>query len=216
MQIRYPNITGKTPEERQDQMERFMRSMVDQLNLSMKSGTAAQTSSESQIKNGSETSYLKQIKDLEETVKKLSKEVASSLDKNHPVGSLYCSEDPTEPSTLFGGTWEPIKDKFILAAGSSYAAGSTGGEATHTLNVDETPEHRHKTYAMVQGYSGWPSYTTTEYSIIHKAGSVDYFSPGNTMNMTDVYDGLTSTVGGSQPHNNMPPYQAFYMWKRTA
>jgi hypothetical protein len=33
--IRYPNITGKTPEERQEQMERYIRSLVDQLNMAL-------------------------------------------------------------------------------------------------------------------------------------------------------------------------------------
>jgi hypothetical protein len=35
MQIRYPNITGKTPEERQRQMENYIRSLVDQLNIAL-------------------------------------------------------------------------------------------------------------------------------------------------------------------------------------
>lgn len=30
--IRYPNITGKTPEEKMQQMESYMRQLVDQLN----------------------------------------------------------------------------------------------------------------------------------------------------------------------------------------
>lgn len=36
MQIRYPNITGKTPEERMEQMERYIRSLVDQLNVALR------------------------------------------------------------------------------------------------------------------------------------------------------------------------------------
>lgn len=36
IQIRYPNITGATPEERQIQMERYMRYLVDQLNMALK------------------------------------------------------------------------------------------------------------------------------------------------------------------------------------
>ena len=35
MQIRYPNITGKTPEERQKQMESYIRYLVDQLNWAL-------------------------------------------------------------------------------------------------------------------------------------------------------------------------------------
>ena len=30
--IRYPNITGRTPEEKMQQMESYMRQLVDQLN----------------------------------------------------------------------------------------------------------------------------------------------------------------------------------------
>jgi hypothetical protein len=33
MQIRYPNITGSTPEERMKQMESYLRYLVDQLNF---------------------------------------------------------------------------------------------------------------------------------------------------------------------------------------
>lgn len=49
----------------------------------------------------------------------------------YPIGSLYLSTVATNPATLFGGTWEQIQDKFMLAAGTTYPAGSTGGNATH-------------------------------------------------------------------------------------
>ena len=42
------------------------------------------------------------------------------LDINHPVGSLYWSTDPTNPHDLFGGTWERIKDRMILAVGDQH------------------------------------------------------------------------------------------------
>ena len=61
----------------------------------------------------------------------------------HPVGSLYWSSKDTNPSTLFGGTWTPIKDKFILAAGDTYANGATGGAATVTLTTQQIPSHTH-------------------------------------------------------------------------
>lgn len=48
----------------------------------------------------------------------------------HPIGSLYFSEQATSPETLFGGTWTRITDTFILAAGSKYAAGTSGGSAS--------------------------------------------------------------------------------------
>ena len=66
----------------------------------------------------------------------------------YPVGSLYSSSKPTNPSTLFGGTWKQITDCFILAAGEIGKDGAkkadvTGGSATHKLTVDEMPSHSH-------------------------------------------------------------------------
>ena len=63
--------------------------------------------------------------------------------KAHPVGSLYWSSNPTNPGTLFGGTWSQIKDKFVLACGDTYANGATGGNANTTLTVDNLPSHTH-------------------------------------------------------------------------
>ncbi len=48
----------------------------------------------------------------------------------HPVGSLYWSMEATDPAALFGGTWEQIKDQFVLAAGDTYKAGTSGGAAS--------------------------------------------------------------------------------------
>lgn len=62
---------------------------------------------------------------------------------SHPVTTLYWSSNPTNPGTLFGGTWEQIKDKFILAAGDTYPNGATGGNATTTLTEANLPSHTH-------------------------------------------------------------------------
>ena len=61
------------------------------------------------------------------------------LDKTYPVGSIYMSVNSTSPADLFGGTWEQIKDTFLLAAGDTYSAGSTGGETEGWLTIDEIP-----------------------------------------------------------------------------
>jgi hypothetical protein len=39
IQIRYPRITGATPEERQKQMEDYIRYLVDQLNFVLKNNS---------------------------------------------------------------------------------------------------------------------------------------------------------------------------------
>lgn len=56
----------------------------------------------------------------------------------YPVGSIYMSVNNVSPTSLFGGTWERIKDRFLLSAGDSYAAGGTGGSADASL-----PAHTH-------------------------------------------------------------------------
>lgn len=120
--------------------------------------------------------------------------------KIYPVGSIYISTVSTSPSTLFGGTWERIKDTFLLAAGSTYAAGATGGEATHTLTVDEMPSHQHFLAANVN-----ENEHTENSDIFSYAGWNTYY-----------HYSATTFSGGNQPHNNMPPYLAVYVWKRTA
>lgn len=75
------------------------------------------------------------------SVEKLS---ALIFDKIYPVGSIYTSTKDTSPETLFGvGTWERIKDTFLLAAGDSYAANTTGGSNSITLKSENLPSHSH-------------------------------------------------------------------------
>ena len=68
--------------------------------------------------------------------------VSSPLDA-YPVGAYYISSDPTSPATLFGGTWERIQDRMIVAAGSTFTAGTTGGSTEKTLSVQNMPYHNH-------------------------------------------------------------------------
>lgn len=122
------------------------------------------------------------------------------LDLLHPVGSIFQSTDSTSPAKLFGGTWEQIKDVFLLAASDSHAASSTGGEETHVLTAAEMANHTH-----VYDYTGQSDIVGT--------GAIKIVSPGGTAN---AYTGKATSNCGGQAHNNMPPYTVVYMWKRTA
>lgn len=65
-------------------------------------------------------------------------------DTIYPVGSLYWSSKSTNPSSLFGGTWVQIKDRFVLACGDTYkTVGATGGASSVTLSVSNMPSHYH-------------------------------------------------------------------------
>ena len=117
----------------------------------------------------------------------------------YPVGSIYMSVNNVSPQSFLGGTWVRIQDRFLLAAGSSYAAGATGGEASHTLTVSEMPSHSHN-------YGTW-----------RNCSKVSGANNKMVEASTDVLDNVPGTMaaGGGAAHNNMPPYLAVYMWKRT-
>lgn len=151
----------------------------------------------------------------------------------YPVGSIYISINNVNPSTFFGGTWEQLQDRFLLGAGSSYAGGSTGGEATHLLTEIEMPWHAHSvslntSEAGVHSHEIWTTFIGTSHSHYYDPG--DALSNGSNNgnkyanpyavhtagNHTHSVNGTTTGTGGSGAHNNMPPYLAVYMWKRTA
>ena len=120
----------------------------------------------------------------------------------YPIGSVYISINNIEPSSLFGGTWEKLEDRFLLSSGKTYTNGNIGGEATHKLTIDEMPSHTHTLYIDAKGTT-IPAWHTRHLFV--QNDSPHEAQPNN----------LTST-GNSQPHNNMPPYLVVNMWKRTA
>lgn len=129
----------------------------------------------------------------------------------YPVGALYLSANAGDPATLFGfGTWEQIKDTFLLASGDTYSAGASGGEASHTLSVSELPDHKHYIASEASGIHDIPAWTLQLKSGTYTSSSAAQEDVGCGYSAGVVED----TLG--QAHNNMPPYLVVYVWKRTA
>ena len=130
----------------------------------------------------------------------------SILQQVYPVGSVYVSTSSVSPSTLFGfGSWEQIKDTFLLAAGETHTAGSIGGEAEHKLTIDEMPSHTHRLKTDIESPDfnmTWPEWT--EYT----------WGWRQDESVTEAPAASTTSTGGNKSHNNMPPYLTVYMWKR--
>lgn len=147
------------------------------------------------------------------------------LDLTRPIGSYYWSSDSTDPAELFGGTWERIRGKFIYAEDDDIAVGTTGGEKKHTLTVAETPAHTHTRGTMnITGTFGFDCWADTPSGAFLKNGGdtrkgSDYNANAWGSNVkfdaAGNWSGSTSSVGGGEAHNNMPPYEAAYCWKRT-
>lgn len=155
----------------------------------------------------------------------------------YPIGSIYMSVNNNDPSLIFGGTWQQIKDKFLLANGDTYAPNTTGGAATksytptgtvgnHTLTVTEMPAHTHNVigHAIVGGNDK----LITEYT---PAGvEVGSATAGIQISGTMTQLALNATAesqGGGGAHNHtftgtaadinvLPPYMTVYVWVRTA
>ncbi len=128
------------------------------------------------------------------------------VDTIYPVGSIYMSVNNTSPSTLFGGTWEQIKDTFLLASGDTYANGTTGGSADAVVVT-----HNHttyETYVLATSGSGVSRNST--------AGTTGTKVSNLLQSADTVLRNEIQNAGESGTGKNMPPYLTVFVWKRTA
>lgn len=129
----------------------------------------------------------------------------------YEVGDVLTTRNATDPSIRWPGTSWTAVESFVLGASASHPAGSTGGEETHTLTVTEMPKHTH---GIIKAF-GDNTFDASNYptwAIKLLANAIQ----NTSANPDTGADGATAYVGGSQPHNNMPPYKAYYIWERTA
>lgn len=168
------------------------------------------------------------------------------IDKVYPIGSIYMSVVNNSPANFIGGTWVALNEgRVLIGANSTYTAGKTGGEFTHKITVAELPEHNHSastasagahTHTASTNSTGdhahnYVCYKTTE-AVYNVGGGSHIMNVGSTLATTSAgthshtvtiasADAHTHTVtvnntGSGSAMNNMQPYLAVYMWKRTA
>ncbi len=158
--------------------------------------------------------YIYEFKDLPSTDTPLNAETFTAMQNKllnsiYPIGSVIIKDDDIDYSNYLGFTWEKsFIGKFLVgvdendndeASLSFRYVGKTGGEKLHTLTINEMPSHNHSF-----------SYKWK----IANVGSTDWAAQN-----TDASGQLTNVIGytgGSQPHNNLPPYQVVAYWKRVA
>nr|DAE23920.1 MAG TPA: baseplate protein [Myoviridae sp. ctool15] len=161
------------------------------------------------------------------------------IDLIYPVGSVYISANDVNPQALFGGSWEQIQGRFLLASGNGYSLGATGGAEKVALTWENNGPHTHTRGSMnITGYfAGRPHQdsNTAAGAIVGASGAFSLGVHGDgashngtqqsgTMknadgiwfNAANSWSGETSSSGSGTPHENMPPYLVVNAWKRTA
>lgn len=116
----------------------------------------------------------------DEKLNYLYSQLQDTASKLYPIGSVYISFNSADPSTLFGGTWQRLKDTFLLVNGDSYAPNTTGGSATKTIAVSNMPSHNHSvnssgshTHTATTSTAGNHSHTRGSMNITGTMGNVD-------------------------------------------
>jgi hypothetical protein len=147
----------------------------------------------------------------------------ANYNKIYPVGSIYMSINETNPSELFGGEWEQIEDRFLLACGTKHPNGEEdGSEDAIVVSHNHTQDaHTHsptgsRKYVAI-GNVNW-AYASTRQAA--SSGSTYFpYSDKNTDGITE--QNVTTSAqpyiyykGESGTGKNMPPYLAVYVWVR--
>lgn len=147
---------------------------------------------------------------------KIKEILAAQREKDLARIKFWVSNDPTSPASFIGGTWEQIKDRFILAAGDTYAAGNEGGSATH----DHETKLFHSWYAgNVNGYAGFSvmpyNYRTKDWA--HGVQNGNHYSLANNAMIETYSEKKTAkyeATGTVSESSTMPPYTTKYVWQR--
>lgn len=132
----------------------------------------------------------------------------------YPVGSIYMSVNSANPETLFGGTWQQIKDRFLLSAGDTYTAGNTGGSADAAV-----VKHFHQP-STGDGFMSYMSGTVERVRVGTSTESGARYAIVGKKNASSAdasgvrYAGSTDYTGSNGAGKNMPPYLAVYVWQR--
>lgn len=142
------------------------------------------------------------------------------LNHVYPVGSYYeTSDENFDPNVSWVGTWHlEIEGQVHVSSGVNYPIvgaltnASDGGEAKHTLTVNEMPSHTHiqnqHRHSMTDLFSGGSGGSNARY--------VTTSSRTNTTKYTQYTTPTNQNTGGGAAHNNMQPYIAVNRWHRVA
>jgi microcystin-dependent protein len=138
-----------------------------------------------------------------------------------PDGWALC--DGVERTLPDGSKVTPpdLRDRFVVGAGSGYVVGTTGGEATHTLTINEMPSHTHIQNAHTHIQNPHNHNLTSDNNLTISTNGDDTSGTTELGKGTQYPVKITSTTatnqnttatnqntGGGVAHENRPPYYA--------
>ena len=106
--------------------------------------------------------------------------------------------------TVYGGNGQTtfalpdLRGRVPLDDGAGFVIGENGGARTDTLAIDQVPTHTHPMFA-----SSSVGDTNVNVGHVFAVSPSQLYDAGN---LTTLHPSSVSSVGGSQPHQNMQPY----------
>lgn len=145
---------------------------------------------------------------------------ASIFNLIYPVGiDIWTSDPDFDPNVSFTGTWSRITNKVIVAAGTDYPAGSTGGVSSNTVDFSNGQAkigwndlagnpHADGVYLSVDTAKTF----TAQHRFTATGGAIGWADPSaSPWSVDNLYPTM---LQGSQFLDNNMPYVAHYCWHR--
>lgn len=151
------------------------------------------------------------------SLKEIDDTVSTLFDLIYPVGSIYYTNNANfSPNVSFNGTWELIKDRFLLGAGGNYSLGTTGGSNTHNHILSSKGGANIRKY----GNTFYQGDYTTAGTMPPQTDGHWWLTTGNADTSSTTNPGTkgigVGLYGTTDDKNTLPPYLAVYIWKRVS
>lgn len=142
--------------------------------------------------------------------------VVEGIDNFYPIGSIYQSTAPTNPTTFMGGVWERFGNGKVLVGvdevdGDFNSGSKTGGSKSHS--------HSDGSYEAAIGSVGGDiaslGFKHGNQNVTGKERPT-YTVQGKGINNNVTFNHFTDIVGRSGEASTLQPYITVYRWRRTA
>jgi microcystin-dependent protein len=124
------------------------------------------------------------------------------INQNQPLFALF--------GTIYGGNGTTnfalpnLQGRIPVGRGAQFVQGQVGGEVAHTLQLGELPQHAHP--AAVNTGTGTFKSPSNNFWAAPAGQGYTMYNPTLSGGSAPMAPQTVAPVGGSQPHENMPPY----------